>query len=279
MRILRSLVATAAGFGLTLGTVASIAVAQAPSATADQARDTAFPALAAEPFRPVTTGVVEPAALDALKRMSTYLSTLKAFELTSEGSLDVVTEEGQRVQLDGVTRYKVRRPGFVIDYASDLKNRRFIYDGKQFTVHSPRLGFYATVPAPRTNREVLEIIYNKYGIKLPLEDLFRWNDPKFARAENLKSGYPIGTATLNGVTTDHYAFREPEVDWEVWIERGQRPLPRKLVIVDRTDPAHPTFIARLNWNVNPSLSDRDFAFTPGQGDKRIQLATYEGSGE
>ena len=36
-------------------------------------------------------------------------------------------------------------------------------------------------------------------------------------------------ATIDGVATDHYAFREADVDWEVWIQKGDQPLPRKLV--------------------------------------------------
>ncbi len=222
-------------------------------------------------------GRLEPEAVAALRRMSSYLMGLKTIEITSEGSLDVVTVEGQRVQLDGVTRYKVRRPGFVIDYSSDLKTRRFIYDGKNFTVVSPKLGFYASVPAPATNREVLDLIYERYGIRLPLEDLFRWNDPSSDRAESLRSGYKLGTATLGGVATDHYAFREDAIDWEIWIQQGSKPLPRKVVIIDRTQTERPTFIARLSWKENAPLTDADFRFNPGTA-KRIDVATFEGTG-
>jgi hypothetical protein len=74
----------------------------------------------------------------------------------------------------------------------------------------------------------------------------------------------------------HYAFREPEVDWEVWIQDGDQPLPRKLSIVDRTDPSHPTFTARLSWTINPTFKDSDFTFTPGADAKKIQLATFKG---
>jgi len=62
------------------------------------------------------TGVVEPAAIAALKKMSAYLSSASTLQITSQGSLDVVTNDGQRLQLDGTTDYKIRRPGFVIDY-------------------------------------------------------------------------------------------------------------------------------------------------------------------
>jgi len=225
----------------------------------------------------VTEGVVEDGAVDAIKEMSNYLMTAKTLAITSQGSLDVVTNDGQRIQLDGTTTYKVRRPGFVIDYESNIKSRKFIYDGKTFTVYSPKLGYYAQAPAPATNKEVLDAIYNKYGISLPLVDLFRWGDGTNAdRIQALKSAYEVGSATIDGVDTDHFAFREADVDWEVWIQKGDQPLPRKLVIVDRTDPARPTFIARLSWQINPTFTDADFTFVPDANSKKIQLATYKG---
>jgi hypothetical protein len=226
-------------------------------------------------------GVVEDEAVEALKEMSTFLMSANTLQIVSNGSLDVVTNNGQRIQLDGKTTYKVRKPaGFVIDYESDIKSRRFIYDGKNFTVYSPKLGFYSTVAAPATNREVLKTIYDKFGIALPLEDLFRWADGSHAdRIQALKSAYNVGPATIDGVVTDHYAFREEDVDWEVWIQRGDQAFPKKLVIIDRNDPAKPTFIARLQWTMNPTFTDADFAFVPDANAKKIQMATYKGPGE
>jgi hypothetical protein len=270
----------ALALGLTL-TVASaqIGVAQ----TAPEAQPTPPPRSGvampqwANPDPIVTEGVIEDEAIQAIKDMSNYLMSLNTIGITSHGSLDVVTNDGQRIQLDGTTNYKVRKPGFVIDYVSDQKSRRFIYDGKNFTVYSPLLGFYATVPAPGTNREVLDTIYNRFGIALPLEDLFRWGDGSNAdRIQALKSAYEVGSATIDGIPTDHFAFREADVDWEVWIQKGEQPLPRKFVIVDRTDPTHPTFTARLSWQVNPAFTDSDFAFVPDANAKRIQLATFKG---
>lgn len=270
----------ALAFGLTLTLICGQGgAAQTPSeaqATSPPRSSTTMPQFAGDdPI--VREGVVEDEAIDAIKDMSNFLVSAKTLAITSQGSLDVVTNDGQRIQLDGTTNYKVRKPGFVIDYQSNIKSRRFIYDGKNFTVYSPKLGYYATVPAPGTNREVLDTIYNKFGIALPLEDLFKWGDGSNAdRIQALKSAYEVGSATIDGVDTDHFAFREQDVDWEVWIQKGDQPLPRKLVIVDRTDPARPTFIARLSWQVNPAFTDADFTFVPDANAKRIQLATYKG---
>jgi hypothetical protein len=272
---MKRLLYTTLATGLTIALSGTPVAAQDPAAPPPES-GMAMPVPAGnDPI--ANEGVIEDGAVDAIKEMSNYLMSAKTLGIVAESSLDAVTADGQRIQLDGTTTYKVRRPGFVIDYSSDVKSRRFIYDGKNFTVYSPKLGFYASAPAPGTNREVLDTIYNKFGISLPLEDLFRWGDGSTGdRIKALKSAYEVGPAKIDGVETDHYAFREADVDWEVWIQQGDQPLPRKLVIVDRTDPARPTFTSRLRWQVNPTFSDADFTFVPDSNAKRIQLATYKG---
>ena len=290
---------TALAFGLTLAIVSAQGGA---GQTAPEAQSSSPPRSGSvmpqwaidDPI--ANEGLIEDEAVGALKEMSDFLMTANTMQIVSNGSLDVVTNNGQRIQLDGTTTYKLRKPnGFVVDYVSDIKSRRFIYDGKNFTVYSPKLGFYSTVAAPATNREVLQTIYEKFGIALPLEDLFRWSDGSHAerhaaqdahidrshaeRLQALKSAYNVGPATIDGVLTDHYAFREDNVDWEVWIQQGDQPFPRKLVIVDRNDVAKPTFVARLQWTLNPAFSDSDFTFVPDANAKKIQMATYQGPGE
>ena len=264
-----------------VGLILSISLVQGATAQDPAQRSGAAMPQWAQPDPIVTEGVIEDEAIDAIKEMSNFLMTANTLAITSVGSLDVVTNDGQRIQLDGTTTYKARKPaGFVIDYVSDIKSRRFIYDGKTFTVYSPKLGYYSSVPAPATNKEVLDTIYNKFGIQLPLEDLFRWGDgTNDDRIKALKSAYEVGSATIDGVETDHFAFREADVDWEVWIQKGPQAFPRKLVIVDRTDPARPTFTARLTWQMNPAFTDADFTFVPDANAKRIQMATYQGPGE
>lgn len=234
----------------------------------------AAPAAASAQKAAVEKEVVEPAAVEALRRMSAYLQTLNAFELATDTSLDLVNDHGQRLTLDGTTRYKFRRPnGFMIDLKTDYKDRQFYFDGKQVTVYAPAFGYYATVPAPPTIRETLDLMATKYGIVLPLEDLFRWSDPTNNRADSLTSAFLVGTATVDGVETDHYAYREGDKDWQVWIERGARPIPRRLVIIDRTDPANPTYDAHLTWKTNVTPASDQFVFKPGRDDKHIHLAS------
>jgi hypothetical protein len=259
--------AIAAATGTTAAPQAAPQTAAPPKAR--RARPREEPVGVEEP-----AGVVEPAALRALQRMSTYLSTVTSFEVKSETSRDLVTNDGQRLMLDGIANYKVRRPdGFVIEVNSDAKKRTYYYNGKTFTVFAPDLKFYATAPAPPTIPMTLDLLYQKFGISLPLQDLFSWSDPTLHRADTLKSGVAVGTSTIDGVETDQFAFREGDIDWQIWIQHDGDPLPRKVVIIDRSDPTHPTYTAELTWNVSPTLAAEDFTFHPGADAKPIRLTS------
>ena len=254
-------------FALALGAGLAIAPAALPAWAADA------PAAAAAPADP-TAGApaLQPEALQALQAMSNYLNTLKTFQITTRTSLDLVTSDGQLIQVNGGATYKMRRPdGFVIVVKSDVKDRTFIYDGKAFTVYAPQLGYYATIAAPPTIAETLKRLYTKFGLSLPLEDLFRWGDATDTGDELLDSGFLVGASTIDGVATDHYALREGKIDWQIWIQKGAQPLPRKIVIVDRSDPSAPTYSALLEWNVNPTFAADEFAFRPAKDAKAVRL--------
>jgi hypothetical protein len=258
--------------------VLSVATATLPSLGSAQTAPAPAPAPApaAAADTDPTTPVVEPEARQALERMSAYLGTLTSFEIKTQTSLDIVTEIGQRVQIDGTAHYKVRRPnGFVIDVVTDMKKRSFYYDGKSFTVFSPQHDYYATVAAPDTILKTLDVLWGQFGLALPLEDLFRWNDAKSRRTDELSSAFLVGPATIDGVLTNQYAFRQGEVDWSVWIEQGDRPLPRKLLIIDRSQAEQPAYVARLSWTLKPTFAADTFTYKAGPNAKSIRMSTLE----
>jgi len=259
MRLSGLLTASALGAGLLI----------LPAAGAAQTK----PAPAAPAAKPAAPPAVDPASVEALGKMSAYLRTLNSFELKAVITEDDVDDEGRKLQIGGTAIYKVRKPnGFTIDLVSDRKIRKLYYDGKTMTLSAPRVGYYAQATAPATIRETLALLDEKYGVEVPLQDLFRWGEPGDHRAD-LTEGFYVGPARLDGVETDQYAYSTGDLDWQIWIERGDKPAPRKIVITDTSDPVSPQFEATLTWTANPAFKDADFAFTPPAGANKITFGS------
>jgi hypothetical protein len=218
-----------------------------------------------------TPPAVEPAALDALDKMGAYLRTLNSFEVRSDATTDEVLESGQKLQLASTINLRVRRPDRLwAEVASDRKTRELFYDGKTFTIWGPRNKLYASFPAPATLLELVERADDRYGIVLPLADLFRWGTEP-TRREAIHGAIHVGPALLGGIPCDHFAFRQEGVDWQVWIQKGDSPLPLKLVITTTGEEAQPQYTSELDWNLAPALNEKMFAFEPPPDSYRISI--------
>ena len=246
---------------------------KADAAATEPAAAAAAPDVApAEPASAVAE-TIDPTALTALEIMSRYLGTLKTFEVRTTTNTDEVLGNGQKVQFDGGATYRVRRPdAFRIETVSDRRVRTFYYDGKTFTMYSPRMSVYAQVEAPPTIGEVIGKLEDEYDVNLPLTDLFSWADSPAESAKVLTSALYVGPARVHDTECDQFAFRQANVDWQIWIQRGDTPLPRKVVITTRDDPTLPQYVVYLDWNLTPKFNDATFAFTPPKDTYKIEIA-------
>jgi len=218
---------------------------------------------------------VAPEAIAALKKMGGFLRTLEAFTIHVDTDTDEVLEDtGQKLQFSSVVKYYFRAPNHLrADVTSDRKQRQFFYDGHTLTLYGQRVQYYASVPAPPTIRETLELAAQKYGLEVPLADLFFWGTDE-ARLGDIQAAIDVGPGSIGGVLCDHYAFRQEDVDWQLWIEKSDTPLPHKLVITTK-DEAQPQYVARLTWNLTPQLDDTLFTFQPPADAHKIVLREAE----
>src|SRR5215469_5037279 len=214
---------------------------------------------------------IDPAAMEALNKMSAYLRSLKAFQVDAEVMKDDVLDDGQIItDIRTSTLLAVRPNLFRAELKSDDKDVFLFYDGNNFTVYGKLVNYYATVPAPGTTAQLVDKIYNDYGIEIPLVDLFKWGTDDSA-IRKITSAFDVGPGTVQGITCERYAFRQQGLDWQIWIQLGEYPLPRKFVIRTLTDVARPQHTSNLIWNLAPSYNDAAFAFDPPAGALRIAL--------
>lgn len=139
------------------------------------------------------------------------------------------------------------------------------------------VNFYATVPAPPTIAALIGTLDEKYGIEMPLVDLFMWGSPQSTTSQAITSAIDIGPSTIEGTTCEQYAFRQDGLDWQIWIQLGDFPLPRKLILITKDEEAQPRFSEVLTWNLAPSFNDEAFTFDPPQGAERIAIAEVPAS--
>ena len=75
-------------------------------------------------------------------------------------------------------------------------------------------------------------------MQFPLQDLFIWGTPA-APLDKIESAMNAGQDFIDDDLCDHYAFRQAKVDWQIWITTGNKPLPRKVVITNRSGRGAP----------------------------------------
>src|SRR6266536_1133034 len=215
---------------------------------------------------------IDPQAEKLLRRMSGYLAGRQQFTVKSESSLEVVLTSGQKLQYDSPATLMVSRPNKLHAHRKgDIANQEFFYDGKTLTLYNPKENLYAATAAPPTLDETLDFAREKLDVIAPGAELLYGNAAERMLKETT-SGFVVGPSVVAGVKCTHLAFRGPEVDWQIWIEDGDKPLPRKFILTSKKVAGEPEFTVLIrSWDVAPKLTSSEFSFTPPKGAKKIEF--------
>lgn len=214
---------------------------------------------------------VAPGAIQALKDMGAYLQTLTRFQVTTEVTGERVLADGQKLQHGARAVIDVVRPNKLRAVMSTPRSEReLFYNGRVATLYTASQKSYSSVEMGGNLTELVERLQQRYGIEVPLSDLFLWGTPA-APFDKIESAMNAGQAYVDGVLCDHYAFRQGKLDWQLWIAAGAQPLPCKLVITNRGDEARPQSVSRIQWNLKPTFKDSVFTFVPPKGVTRAEI--------
>jgi hypothetical protein len=215
---------------------------------------------------------IDPRADELLKRTSDYLSGAKFFSVNAEIWQDATLSSGQRVQAGRSVDLQLRRPNRLhTEVQSTRHSRAMWYDGKDLTLLNRAQNLYGTTSAPGSLDETLDFATEHLGMVMPLEDLLVSNPYKNA-VEKITSGTLIGPVKVLGVPCQHLAFTQPDIDWQLWIEDGPMPVPRKVVITYKDEEGTPQYTAILSkWDFETKLPDFIFHFDPPVGASKIPV--------
>jgi hypothetical protein len=228
-------------------------------------------AVQAEESAPKAKRGIDPQAEKMLRQMADYLASLKSFKVRSASVDEMVTTAGQKVQLASESQVYVQRPNRLRSQQVGAANGMgFWYDGKNMTLTCPSSKTYATVPAPATLDATIDAARKKFQIEAPGADLL-YSRPYEILTEQVTGGRFVGRETIDGVAVNHLAFTGEEVDWQIWIQEGQQPLPLRFVITTKTIKSQPEFTVQLSeWEPQASLSESTFAFQAPSEATRVQ---------
>ena len=201
-----------------------------------------------------------------LKAMSDYVGSQKTIEVTFDSSIEVITPELEKIQftssgeglLSRPDRLRARRLGGYSDVA-------LFFDGKTVSILDRDNNGYARFSGPVTVDQLITLLRAGHGVALPGMDLLLGNAYETLIADVLEARY-IGRGIIDGRECEHLAFRNFDTDWQLWVEAGDRPIPRKMVITSKTVNGAPQYTVRVKgWATGIEPAADAFTFVPPAG--------------
>jgi hypothetical protein len=224
-------------------------------------------ALTAAPVR------AQPQGSDAkafLKAMSNYVSSQKTIELAFDSDIEVITPELEKIQFTNSGEALLSRPDRLRAHrVGGYADVELCFDGKTASVLGKNINGYAQFDAPGSVDQLFEALKAGHGIALPFADLLLSNSYDVLVA-GVKEAKHIGRGVIDGRECEHLAFRNFDTDWQLWVEVGENPIPRKMVITSKTLNNAPQYTLRVkSWKTGVQPAQDAFAFVPPAGAKKL----------
>jgi hypothetical protein len=149
---------------------------------------------------------------------------------------------------------------------------KLVYDGKTLMIYMGDANKYASIPVPGTIEGMMKEAMGRLGVDFPLAD-FLTDAPSKSFLSGVTEGEVVNTVAIDGVPCLHMFFLQPPgIELELWLEKNDQSLPRRLIVTYRSLPGQPNFIATFSgWNFSIHPADADFVFQPPAGAVRVAL--------
>lgn len=218
---------------------------------------------------------LDPQADALLKKMSDFMGGLKSFSADAYVFDEQIMGDGFKLSVLRSGSFKVQRPNmFFLARKGMLVDQEIFFDGNRLVAHSKRMGASVEVPVSGDVDAALDAVTETFGTELPARDLLS-TDAHTPLMEPVEESAYLGAVEIAGVSCRQLAFRTDEVDWQLWVEEGDRPLPCRYTITSRWTYAAPQYTVTFsNWQVEPKLAASDFQFSAPEGTKSTTVEEF-----
>ncbi|MEH6587058.1 MAG: DUF2092 domain-containing protein [Halioglobus sp.] len=229
-------------------------------------------------FAQEATGHRDAKAIEVLKRMSGYTASLDQFSIKGIAFSDARLDAGLMVSNSSEITLTIDRPGSMRISSFDGVDSKDIYFHKgNLTVFGSEKNFYGQANIPQEIEAAADFALEELDLEAPLMDLI-YRD---VSAQLLHSDdsiiYLSDKSRVGGVDCHHVVIRGPEMDLQIWIEEGDRAVPRKLIMTSKWESGSPRFTANLAWDTAPKISPDVFKFIAPEGAINIGFANQSTS--
>jgi hypothetical protein len=205
-----------------------------------------------------------------LKAMSDYASSQKTIELAFDSDIEVITPQLEKIQFTSSGEVLLSRPDKLRAHrTSGHADVALFFDGKIASVLGKSHDIWTQFEAPGTVDQLVAGLRAGYGVSMPGADLLLSN-PYDVLVAGVEEAKYIGHGVVDGVLCEHLAFRNFDTDWQLWVETGATPVPRKMVITSKTVNGAPQYTVRIkSWKTGVEAAPGAFTFVPPATAKKV----------
>lgn len=216
---------------------------------------------------------IDAQADQVFRQMCDTLGEAKSLRFKVNALTERPVETGQFAKFRRKSEITLVRPDrLYIAMESDDGGWRAWHRGTTLTVLDTDTNAYATEEVPGRVEDMLDYLADEYDLVIPMADLLV-DDVRESMLADVISGTYLGRHAVGGTPCHHLLFRQENIDWQIWIDAGARPLPRKLVITSLDDPDQPQYAATIDaFEVDPMVPADAFTFQPPAGTRGVTLA-------
>jgi hypothetical protein len=214
-----------------------------------------------------------------LKAMSDYLGSQKTISASYDTSIEVITPDLEKIQFNSSGTFVLARPNQIhATRTGGYADIELFFDGKTLTVYGKNINGYAQLETPGSVEQLIGTL-RSHAVAVPGADLLRPDvyDGMMQRAISAKD---IGLGVINGVECNHLAFRAQDVDWQLWVETGANPIPRKYVITSKAIGGGPQYTLVIkDWKTDAPADAATFAFNAPPSAQKVNEDALKGLDE
>lgn len=216
---------------------------------------------------------IDEKAEPVFKKMCSVLDGAPALKLRVRATMDRPVGTGQLAQFHRTSDITVVRPDRLTAHTkSDDGVWSVWYRGKSLTVLDTEDNLFATETVPGRIGEMLDYLVDNYDLVMPMADFLIGKTHESLLAQ-VESGEYLGLHKVGDTDCHHLLFKQESIDWQIWIDAGEKAVPRKFVITYFEEPDQPQYVAMMdNWDLSPRISEDTFNFSPPAGAKNVSMS-------